>query len=242
MGEGGDPVRDQINDLVRDQISDPVRDQISDPVRDQISDLVSGSHKERDRAQDLACADKVACAGNVADHDAVPDADALDLHLKKAIELASRAHAGQVDKAGQPYILHPEAVAARCQGTAAKIVAWLHDVMEDSDIGLDELRAEGIPEVCLEALCLLCHDDAQPYEDYIRQLSTSSLAREVKLADLDHNMDQSRLPEISEKDLSRLAKYRRARELLLASERQEREEAGAERSKVEQRQPGPEAD
>lgn len=131
-----------------------------------------------------------------------------------ARSIAQRAHAGQLDKAGQPYVGHPAHVAASVEGDKAKAVAWLHDVVEDTDTTFEDLVAAGICEDVIAALRLLTHDKAVPYMDYVAKVKTNSLARTVKLADLAHNSDLSRLPEVNDADLERVEKYRKAIELL----------------------------
>lgn len=114
--------------------------------------------------------------------------------IRKAFEIAKKAHDGQVDKAGVDYIYHPMTVAFQCVGDdSAIIVALLHDVVEDTNYTLDDLQKQ-IPLNAeeLEALKLLTHDKSVPYTDYIENIKTSDLARKVKLCDLHHNMDYSR--------------------------------------------------
>lgn len=133
---------------------------------------------------------------------------------KKALKLCFEAHAGQVDKSGLPYVHHPLHVAEQMETEDETCVALLHDVMEDTDYTEEDLRAIGISEEALEALCLLTHDDAVPYLEYIEALKDSPLARKVKLADLRHNSDLSRLDTITDADLERVAKYEKARSIL----------------------------
>lgn len=134
--------------------------------------------------------------------------------IAKAI--AIQAHESQVDKAGKPYIDHPAAVAAGVSGDVAKAVAWLHDVVEDTSITFDDLRAAGIASEVIDHLRLLTHDKSVPYMEYIAALKGDPVAREVKLADLRHNSDLSRLNVITAKDRERLAKYQQAIEVLLS--------------------------
>lgn len=124
--------------------------------------------------------------------------------------IAEKAHAGQTDKAGRPYIGHPAHVAASVRGSKAKAVAWLHDVVEDTDTTFEDLAAAGIDEEVIAALRLLTHDAAVPYLDYVAKLKGNELARTVKLADLAHNSDLSRLSEVTDADRERLEKYRKA--------------------------------
>ena len=130
--------------------------------------------------------------------------------VELAKSIAIDAHAGQVDKAGKPYIGHPAHVAASVEGDLAKAVAWLHDVVEDTSLTFADIEARGIAPEVIEALKLLTHDKAVPYLDYVRAIKPNQLARTVKLADLHHNSDLSRLPEVTEKDRDRVAKYQKA--------------------------------
>lgn len=136
--------------------------------------------------------------------------------IEKARELASKAHASQLDKAGEPYINHPLAVASSVgEDESAIIVALLHDTIEDTALTFDDVKNFLTPEE-LMALKLLTHDDAVPYSDYVRAIKKSDMARRVKIADLRHNMDLSRLPKITEKDRARIeTKYKPALEFLL---------------------------
>lgn len=133
---------------------------------------------------------------------------------KKAIRFAFRAHAGQMDRSGIPYIMHPIHLAEQMSSEDACVVAMLHDVLEDTDVTLEELLAEGFTETQLTALQLLTHDEAVPYMDYIRNLKENELAKTVKLADLAHNSDLTRLDTVTEKDLERNRKYAEAIRIL----------------------------
>ncbi len=130
-----------------------------------------------------------------------------------ARDICVYAHAGQVDKAGRPYHLHPEHVAEQVTNPDEKIVALLHDVLEDTSFPVSVLEAVFNQDV-LKALRLLCHDKSEPYMDYVERLSKNKIARAVKMADLKHNMDLSRLPAPTEKDYQRLEKYKKALALL----------------------------
>jgi (p)ppGpp synthase/HD superfamily hydrolase len=134
------------------------------------------------------------------------------MHLvEKAIALAVEAHAGEVDKQGKPYILHPLHLMMQMETAEEMITAVLHDVVEDTPTTLEDLRQQGFPEAVLEALALLTHDTASTsYKEYVAAVKPNPLARKVKLADLAHNMDVRRLPEMGMKDYGRLEKYRRA--------------------------------
>lgn len=129
---------------------------------------------------------------------------------KKAIRLAFEAHAGQYDKSGLPYILHPIHLAEQMTDELSTVCAVLHDVVEDTPWTLEELRQEGFPEEVIQVLRLLTHCPSLSYSEYIRQLSGNSTARKVKLADLRHNSDLSRLETVDQKALNRVEKYRQA--------------------------------
>lgn len=133
-----------------------------------------------------------------------------------AKSIAIQAHEGQVDKAGKPYIDHPAVVAAGVSGDVPKAVAWLHDVVEDTSMTFDDLQAAGIAPEVIDHLRLLTHDKSVPYMEYIAAIKGDPVACEVKLADLRHNSDLSRLNTIADKDRERLAKYQQAIEVLLS--------------------------
>ena len=133
------------------------------------------------------------------------------LDLAKA--LCRFAHEGQVDKAGAPYYLHPFAVADKVETEDEKIVAYLHDVVEDSNIGIDTIIDLFGPKVA-EAVVSVTRRDGESYMDFVRRAKQNPIGRKVKLADLEHNMDSSRLLEVTAKDRERLEKYRAAVELL----------------------------
>ncbi|MGM0337289.1 GTP pyrophosphokinase [Enterococcus sp. MJM16] len=132
-----------------------------------------------------------------------------------AKELSKNAHQNQFDKAGQPYYLHPEKVASFVETDMEKAVAYLHDVLEDTETTVEDFRKAGISEEVVEAVVLLTHKKDEPYFDYLKKVKQNDLAREVKLADLKHNSDISRLENPSEKDFERLEKYKRARKFLM---------------------------
>lgn len=136
--------------------------------------------------------------------------------LERAIEIAARAHAGQVDKAGQPYVLHPLRVMLRVAGPEERIVAVLHDVLEDSDVTAAALREEGFSEAVLAALESVSRRPGEDYEAFVRRAGMNRIGRRVKLADLADNSDPSRIPAPTEQDRARFEKYRRALEILRA--------------------------
>lgn len=130
-----------------------------------------------------------------------------------AYEIAKRAHANQKDKAGKPYIIHPLTVSKNVNSDDAKIVAILHDVAEDSNITVPSLRVL-FGDVVGDALDCLTHAKGETYEAYIRRVASDEIAREVKIADLKHNMDLSRLPVVTAWDRMRVEKYQKALDFL----------------------------
>ncbi|MBE6975371.1 MAG: HD domain-containing protein [Ruminococcaceae bacterium] len=133
---------------------------------------------------------------------------------KKALRLCFDAHKDQVDKTGLPYVFHPFHLAEQMTDEYTTVTALLHDVVEDTDYTLADLEAMGYPAPVLEALRLLTHDPAVPYMAYVAALKPNAIARAVKLADLRHNSDTSRLDVVDEWALRREEKYRRAMALL----------------------------
>lgn len=130
--------------------------------------------------------------------------------VKLAHEIAKRAHKGQVDKAGAPYIVHPETVASFVTKDDEKIVAYLHDVIEDTPCQLRDLENAGFSSEIIKAVDLLTRKTGQSYKQYLKLVKTNELARVVKLADLKHNSDLSRLTHVTENDIKRLKKYQDA--------------------------------
>lgn len=137
--------------------------------------------------------------------------------LGRAIAIAAQAHQEQRDKAGAPYILHPLRMMAQLHSEAERIVAVLHDLIEDTDWTPDQLRAEGFSDEVLAAIDCLTKRDDESYEAFIARASHNALARQVKLADLEDNMDLRRIAEVTDQDLERLRKYHQARQALLAA-------------------------
>ncbi len=135
---------------------------------------------------------------------------------KKALKLCFQAHQNQTDKAGMPYVFHPFHLAEQMDTEEAVAVALLHDVIEDTAYTLEDLQKMNFPETVIQAVNLLTHSPEENYTDYLLHLKENPLARMVKLADLQHNSDLSRLDVISERDLKRHEKYQKAIELLLS--------------------------
>lgn len=132
----------------------------------------------------------------------------------KAMRIAYNAHNGQLDKSDVPYIFHPFHLAEQMKTEHEVIVALLHDVVEDTDVTLEDLAAEGFPRDVLEAVRLLTHDRSVPYMEYIAGLKDNALAKKVKMADLLHNSDVTRLEGIDEEAGKRLKKYGAALQML----------------------------
>ncbi|TMU76673.1 HD domain-containing protein [Pseudomonas fluorescens] len=130
--------------------------------------------------------------------------------LERAIAIAATAHAGQVDKGGAPYILHPLKVMLRMTTLEERIVAVLHDVVEDCGVSLDDLRKEGFSGDVLSAIESVTKVPGESYEDFVDRAAQNPIGRVVKLADLEENSDLSRIASPSWEDLERIEKYRRA--------------------------------
>ena len=133
---------------------------------------------------------------------------------KKALKLSFTAHKDQTDKSGMPYVFHPFHLAEQMPDEETTIVALLHDVVEDTPYTLDDLREMGFSEKVLAALTLMTHDKSIPYMDYVAKIKENKIAMTVKLADLKHNSDLSRLYNVDEKAMKRIEKYRQAIALL----------------------------
>lgn len=133
---------------------------------------------------------------------------------KIALRCCFNAHKDQCDKQGVPYVFHPYHVAEQMDDEIAVCVALLHDVMEDTDMTESDLRAAGFPDEVIEPLRLLTHEPGVPYMDYVQRIAENNVATRVKLADLQHNSDITRLDRVTEKDLERVRKYSKAAEFL----------------------------
>lgn len=130
--------------------------------------------------------------------------------LEKAILLAVKAHSGQKDKADSPYILHPLRVMQNMDTESEMIVAVLHDVLEDTEITADDLRNNSFSEEILDAVQMLTKQEGEEYQEFIERIKQNPIARKVKLADIEDNMDIKRFksPEYpTEKDIERLKRY-----------------------------------
>ena len=127
--------------------------------------------------------------------------------LEKALRLATAAHAGHQDRYGQPYILHCLRVMARVEGTPAQTVAILHDVVEDTPWTIEKLRQEGFSEEVLRAIDCLTKREGEDYAAFVERSASDPLARRVKIADLEDNMDVRRMNEVTPEAVERLKKY-----------------------------------
>lgn len=131
----------------------------------------------------------------------------------KALFIMLNAHKGQKDKGGHPYFLHPLRVSMATKNKRSKIVALLHDVLEDSN-KYEIKDFNFLDEEQKEALLLLTHNDSDEYFEYVKRIKQNKIAREVKLMDLKDNMNLNRLKDISKDDEKRLEKYQIARDIL----------------------------
>lgn len=128
--------------------------------------------------------------------------------IDKALQLATKAHKGQIDKGGNPYISHPIAVSMMMRSGDEKVVALLHDVVEDSDITFEMLEDYGFSNEIIDAIRSITKCNGEDYNDYITRVKQNPIARKVKIEDLKHNMDLSRISEPCEKDYKRIEKYK----------------------------------
>ncbi|MBR2371258.1 MAG: HD domain-containing protein [Clostridia bacterium] len=138
----------------------------------------------------------------------------LKKQLQKAIDLAKKYHEGQVDKAGKPYFLHPQTVASLVDDLDAKIVAYMHDLIEDTPVTKEFLLDCGFDEYIVDAVDMLTHKDKNDYFDYVRGVAKNPLAKKVKIADLTTNSDLSRLDNPTKTDFERAEKYKKALQIL----------------------------
>ena len=133
---------------------------------------------------------------------------------EKAYEIAKRAHLGQVDKAGEDYIKHPQKVASFVKSDEEKAVAYLHDVIEDTELTLEDLHEYEFSKEVIEAVDIITKKKGEDYQSYLNSVKKNKLARAVKLADLRHNSDLTRLTKVTDKDIERKEKYQKALDFL----------------------------
>ena len=139
------------------------------------------------------------------------------------MQFAYNAHHGQQDDDGIPYVFHPARVAAGFTDEIGACAAWLHDVVEDTETGIDDLRAAGFPEEVCRVLALLTHEEGVPYMEYVKKLAEDPVARAVKLADLQDNANPLRQSEWTERVEKRMKKHLTAYRYLIGEELPERE-------------------
>lgn len=137
--------------------------------------------------------------------------------VEAAKELAYMMHEGQVDKAGLPYVTHPERVASRLESPEERVVGWLHDTVEDTEMTVDEIRERFGPETAAAVDAISRRDD-ETWEDYIERMKREPIARRVKIIDLIDNSNLSRIPRVTMRDVERQARYNRALKELLEEE------------------------
>ena len=137
---------------------------------------------------------------------------------RKAINRMFEAHKEQRDKSGLPYVFHPFHLAEQMEDETTTVVALLHDIVEDTDCTPDDLRRMGFSEEVCEAIDLMTHREGVPYMEYVKRIKTNPVAVKVKLADLRHNSDLTRMEKPTERDKQRAEKYREAIRLLLDGE------------------------
>ena len=133
---------------------------------------------------------------------------------KKALKLCFDTHKDQIDKSGMPYVFHPFHLAEQMDDEISTVCALLHDVVEDSETTLDDLLKMGFPKEVIEVLSLLTHADDVPYMDYVREIKKNPIATKVKIADLKHNSDSTRVEYADERMLQRWEKYAEAIRIL----------------------------
>ena len=139
------------------------------------------------------------------------------IDVAAARALATKAHEGQTDKAGLPYITHPERVASRMENPEAQVIGWLHDTVEDTPITLRDIEATFGPETAA-AVDAISRRNGEPWSDYLERVAANPMARQVKISDLIDNSNLSRIPHVTLKDVERQKKYNKALKKLLEEE------------------------
>lgn len=137
--------------------------------------------------------------------------------IEDAIAYAAQAHKGQIDKAGEPYIFHPLRLMLSVSSELERMTALFHDIVEDTHVTPADLESEGYPAAVIEAVALLTHAPDEEYMSYVQRIATNPIARTVKMADLNDNMDFKRLSAPTEKDYARIEKYKKAMKILIAA-------------------------
>jgi (p)ppGpp synthase/HD superfamily hydrolase len=136
------------------------------------------------------------------------------MNLQRAIEIAVTAHKGQVDKGGAPYILHPLRIMLSLKSEEEKILGVLHDVVEDSDWSFNDLSKEGFSDDVIKGLRSVTAIEGEDYGSFIQRARSDPIGRNVKIADITDNLDIRRIEELSDRDFTRIKKYRRALKVL----------------------------
>lgn len=142
---------------------------------------------------------------------------AYSTDIEAAKSLATKAHEGQTDKAGLPYITHPERVASRLSTPEAQVVGWLHDTVEDTPLTLSDISKKFGPETAA-AVDAISRRDGEKWSDYIDRVAANPMARQVKISDLVDNSNLTRIPHVTLKDVKRQAKYNKALKKLMEEE------------------------
>ena len=142
---------------------------------------------------------------------------AYSTDIEAAKSLATKAHEGQTDKAGLPYITHPERVASRLSTPEAQVVGWLHDTVEDTPLTLSDISEKFGPETAA-AVDAISRRDGEKWSDYIDRVAANPMARQVKISDLVDNSNLTRIPHVTLKDVKRQAKYNKALKKLMEEE------------------------
>ena len=147
----------------------------------------------------------------------VSDGQTLKSQISKALKVAVNAHEGQKDESGEDYILHPLTVMTYCKTTPQKVTAILHDIVEDTDVTLEDLKNEGFPPEIIDAVDAMTHRPDEPNNDYWQRVSENEIAAVVKLADIKHNTLPERLNDLSpEREEWLTKKYKKAVEYITA--------------------------
>lgn len=137
--------------------------------------------------------------------------------IETSLGIAVRAYSGKVDKAGKEYILHPLRVMSKMDTDCERATAILHDVIEESDFTKEDLIKAGIPSDVVEAVVCISKKKGEAYGDFIKRVAHNEMARKVKIADLEDNLDVLRLDEITDDDVKRIKKYHSAWKYLTSS-------------------------
>jgi len=137
--------------------------------------------------------------------------------INKALRLCFDAHINQVDKSGVPYVFHPIHLAEQMDDEISIICALLHDVVEDTKYTFEDIKTLGFSEDVIDILKLLTHDKDTPYLEYVKQITTNKIASKIKLADIKHNSDLTRLEEVNDQILDKIKVYKQALDILTNS-------------------------